>query len=241
MTWTSPVFDYCERGANIGLWAEPINTWSNLGFLLAAGMATALARRERGGWRSDPAVAGLIGLVALIGLGSFAFHALANRWSRLADVLPIAMFMGGYLILALRRFLGLGALGTAGGVVLFVVALALAGMMPCQFTLTGGDPLATPRCLNGTLGYAPALVALVVVAAMLPAGHAARRGLFTAALLFVVAMVFRSIDRSICPLSSAFGRPRGTHALWHLTNAATLYVLLRVAVVTRRPPQRPAA
>ncbi len=50
----------------------------------------------------------LIALVFVIGLGSLAFHLLADRASLLADVIPIEidLFMLVYLGFALNRFLG---------------------------------------------------------------------------------------------------------------------------------------
>ena len=46
-----------------------------------------------------------IALVFLIGLGSLAFHLLADGASLLADVVPIDVFMLVYLGFALNRFL----------------------------------------------------------------------------------------------------------------------------------------
>ena len=89
---------YCERG-DPGFWAEPVNALTNAAFPIAAGLA---ARRARG----DGAVLALAAVTVVVGIGSFLFHTLANRWSMLADVIPIAVFIYGYFALAMARFFG---------------------------------------------------------------------------------------------------------------------------------------
>src|SRR5258707_1068344 len=80
-----------------------------------------------------------------------------------------------------------------------------------------------PRSLNGSVGYLPALVALIGVAR---AAHGpARRGLELAAMIFTVSLALRTIDLKACDTL-----PLGTHFSWHLLNAAVLYVLLRTAI-----------
>src|SRR6266853_394735 len=83
--------------------------------------------------------------------------------------------------------------------------------------------LAPPRALNGSVGYLPALVALIVVAR---AAHGQmRRGLELAAMIFTVSLALRTIDLAACDTF-----PLGTHFSWHLLNAVVLYVLLRTAI-----------
>jgi hypothetical protein len=43
--------------------------------------------------------------------------------------------------------------------------------------------------------------------------------------VFTVSLVFRTVDQAIC---GAF--PLGTHFVWHVLNAAVLFVLLNVAI-----------
>ena len=105
--WTAPIDAYCER-IDASFWSEPVNALSNAAFLVAA--AIAFARWRRAGASDLPALF-LIAAVAVVGIGSFLFHTFANRWSRLADVIPIAVFIYGYFALAMRRFFGLGACG----------------------------------------------------------------------------------------------------------------------------------
>ena len=72
------VFLYCERGRSEALFAEPINAASNAAFLLAALVALLLLLRRPKEMRSADQYL-FIALVFVIGLGSLAFHLLADR------------------------------------------------------------------------------------------------------------------------------------------------------------------
>src|SRR6187401_2005546 len=97
--WSTPVDLYCER-LSPSFWAEPVNAISNIAFLIAA--VTAFVKWRQVARDDLPALA-LIGVVFVIGLGSFAFHTLATRGAMLLDVGPIGVFIYGYFLLALRR------------------------------------------------------------------------------------------------------------------------------------------
>jgi hypothetical protein len=152
-------------------------------------------------------------LVGVIGVGSFLFHTLANRWSVLADVLPITFFIYAYLALAMRRFLALGWPATVTVLILFFAASwAVEGLL---------RPL-----LSGSAGYVPALAAILIVGILLRSyGHPAARLLLAAGAIFAVSLVLRTLDQPLCT-----AWPIGTHFLWHLLNAATLALLLSAAI-----------
>ena len=240
MSWSEQVFRYCERGQDPSLWAEPFNALSNLGFLAVASvLAVAMRRLPSKTPAADRAVlAALIALVAAIGVGSFLFHTFATRWSRLADVVPIGVFMAVYLAFALRVFLEASWQATGLVIAAFAVATGLASSLACPRALVGVIDIAREPCLKGTMGYAPALLALVVTGTLLHRRHAAASRLLLAAALFVCAMLLRWLDRDLCAMTALLGRVRGTHALWHLLNAATLYVLLAAAMDAVAAPMR---
>jgi hypothetical protein len=207
MDWSTPIDLYCER-TDASIWAEPANALTNAAFLLAA--AAAFVRWRRDGGRDLPALA-LIVVVVAVGLGSFAFHTAATRGAMLADVIPIAIFIYGYLLLALRHFMHLSR-----GVAIAIVVAYAAGAQALSW-------LAPSGALNGSADYLPALLALIAVAQATPGP--ARRDLVLAAMIFTLSLALRTIDAAAC---EAF--PLGTHFLWHLLNAAVLYVLLRAAM-----------
>ena len=61
---------YCER-LNAGFWAEPVNAFTNLSFLIAAITSWRLGSRQQS---LTPGNYVLIGLMAAIGIGSGLFH-----------------------------------------------------------------------------------------------------------------------------------------------------------------------
>ncbi len=123
MNWNEKVFAYCERGSDPGFWAEPLNAVSNAAFIIAAVLALIDWRRSR----REAMELLLIITVFLIGIGSFLFHTVATKWARFGDVAPIGVFMLGYLVFALRRFVGLNWPGAAVAIGCFLAAGAIAG------------------------------------------------------------------------------------------------------------------
>jgi hypothetical protein len=212
--WSEPIDLYCER-TNPSFWAEPVNAWTNAAFLLAA--AVAFVQWQRNPNRDLPVLI-LIVITGIIGIGSFAFHTLATRGAVLLDVIPIALFVYGYLLLALWRFLKVPAVPAIMTLIAFIaVSRLLAWALPDNF-------------LNGSGDYLLPLAALLIVGFMAPAGPG--RSILLAAAVFAVSLVFRSIDQTICAVF-----PLGTHFIWHLLNAVVLFVLLQTAMVTPRQPQ----
>lgn len=213
--WLQSIDSYCER-LDSSFWAEPINAVSNGFFLIAAAYGFHLWRRtEQPDW---PAV-WLIAAAAIVGIGSFLFHTFANRWSLLADVLPIAVFIYSYFLLAMRRFLGFG--------ILSAVALTLAFAAFNVSFARVWFALFPSISLNGSVGYLPAVLAMLVVGLVGRAGRSKQAGvsLLWAGGVFAVSLAFRSIDSAVCP-----ALPTGTHALWHMLNALVLGILMNAAI-----------
>ena len=156
MDWRAPVMDYCERQSS-AFWAEPANALSNFAFVIAAASAFLLWRRRGGA--DYPALA-LIIVTASVGVGSFIFHTVATRGAMLLDVVPIAIFIYGYFLLALRRYFRLSMVAATA------ITLAFAAL---SFFATTVD------ALNGSVGYLPALAALSIFAALLWSRGGARR------------------------------------------------------------------
>jgi len=230
MAWTDKIFRYCERAGDPSFWAEPANALSNAAFIVAALLAAVtLARGQDGPTRRSEWM--LVGLVLAIGVGSFLFHTYATCWASVADTAPIGIFMLAYLGYALRRFLGLPWLVVLIAVAAFVGSMRLAGDLPCvpgllPITRAGGHP-----CFNGSLGYLPALAALMLVGlALAVRRHPAASRVLAAGLVFGASLAFRTLDFEVCALTEVMGKARGTHAVWHVLNAVTLYLLLAAAV-----------
>jgi hypothetical protein len=212
--WSTPIDLYCER-VGPAFWAEPVNALSNLAFLVAA--FAAFRSWQRNG-KDDKAILALIIVTGAVALGSFVFHTVATRGAMLLDVTPIGIFIYGYFLLALRRFLLLSWPSALALLACFIaLSLALANVVPREF-------------LNGSSGYFPALVALIAFGWLLR-GHITGRAMSVAAGLFAVSLVFRIIDLDVCA-----AWPIGTHFLWHLFNAGVLCTVLRAAIAERQRP-----
>jgi hypothetical protein len=225
------VFLYCERGTSPELLAEPLNAASNGAFLLAALIALLLLlRRPKQDRSADQAL--LIALVFLVGLGSLAFHLLADKGSLLADVIPINLFMLVYLGFALNRLLGIPPGWTVLLLIGFVAINYVTGQLKCWEGGIGfpGPGVSASECMNGSLGYLPALAAMAIIGGLLyERRHPAAPYILWAALIFAVSVTFRSIDMAMCGATLFEGRKLGTHFIWHLLNGLTLFLLLRAS------------
>jgi hypothetical protein len=202
MDWFREVNSYCER-TDAAYWSEPVNALTNASFLVAAFLCWRLLEGTR-----DLGARFLTVVLFAIGIGSFLFHTHAQVWAALADVIPIQLFILGYLGLATVRFFGLPAWTGAAAIVLFfpynyVVSLAIGSAF---------GPM------NGSVGYMPVPI-LIAGYGIALRGRAPETalGLLVGAGILAVSLVFRTIDQAVC---DAF--PLGTHFLWHLLNGVML-------------------
>ncbi len=216
--WTASIDIYCER-TDPSFWSEPLNAASNAAFLIAALAALVLWRRSSA--RDWPALA-LILVLTAIGIGSFLFHTFADRWSILADVIPITIFIYVYFFFAMRRFFGFG----------LAVSLVLTAMFLVISIVI--DRAVPSNVLNGSVGYLPALFVILLVGALILRRRPdIGRPVLIAGVVFLVSVTFRSIDMAVC---ESF--PIGTHYAWHVLNAVTLYILIRTMILAGSPAGR---
>ena len=221
MALTTPVDIYCER-LGPGFWAEPVNALTNLAFLAAGlwGLRTARARGEDSG-----AVWLLIGLAFAIGIGSFLFHTVAQVWASFADTIPIWAFVA--------LACGICAVRIGGWRPGAVVAGALGLAAVIAVVVASGDGSAGrnagPPRLNGSLQYAPAVVALAIFTALAFLRRHRLRWWIAAALgTFLVSLTARTLDPAVC---AAF--PLGLHWIWHLMNGLLIGLVLQIVIRAR--------
>ncbi|GGB51970.1 hypothetical protein GCM10011316_24960 [Roseibium aquae] len=212
MALTDHVDIYCER-LTPAFWAEPVNAVTNAAFLVAAVAAYGLWRRQT---PDDRAGLALIGLVFLIGIGSFLFHTFATRWAGAADVIPIMLFILFYLLMALRRFLELHWVICVSILIGFFVLGPMVGEIWVPI-------------IGGSASYLPALLAIFVVGAFyLPKNRRLALWVLASGGVFTLSLTFRALDMPMCDQISL-----GTHFLWHILNAVVLFLLLRVLIWQR--------
>ncbi len=166
----------------------------------------------------------LIGMVVLIGTGSFLFHTYATVWSGFMDTVPIWVFVATFVLVGMHR---IG--GVPPGRIAMIVVGAVA-LLTILFLATGdgsaGNGQAAPDPLNGSGQYAPALAALFFFAVMSWwRQHPFRNWVAGAAVVFSASLVFRTLDMHVC---DSF--PIGTHFVWHCLNGLMIALLLQMIV-----------
>lgn len=221
----APVDLYCER-TDPGFWAEPVNALTNLSFIAAAAWGGVSARR-RG--EDSRAVWLLIALAAVIGLGSFLFHSFAQVWAGFADTIPIWSFVALACAISAVRIGGFRPGRVAIG------ALILAALIAVLVASLPEAPRKGPPVLNGSLQYAPAVVALAAFAALAWWRRSPLAGWITAALgVFLISLTARSLDLAVC---ARF--PLGLHWIWHLMNGLLIGIVLQIVIRARQRDASP--
>lgn len=215
MALTDQVDEYCER-MDYSFWSEPVNAVTNFLIIFAGLAAFRLYQKQfpLHGHRHRPNVLILIALVVLTGIGSFLYHTTATIWAGYADILPIIGFIYLYHAVFLRRALAMPYAYVLGYLLIFFGLSAALGKSFGR------------EALNGSIAYIPALISFYTVwVAMMALRRPGARLFGFAALFFLGAISFRTIDMMVC---ESF--PLGTHFMWHTFNAIVLYLLLKVVI-----------
>lgn len=202
---------YCER-LDPSFWAEPVNAFSNLAFVVAAlWMWYRVSRRGAGEARILAQVLCL--LLAGTGVGSFLWHTFATGWAVFIDVLFIALFSLTYIYAANRQFWRLGPWWAALGAAAFVPYASVVGPAFAQLPFFEVSFFYWPLPLL-IYGYGLALWTR---------RPATGRGLVVGATILCVSLFFRSIDEAVCAQFAL-----GTHFLWHVLNGVMLGWMIEV-------------
>jgi hypothetical protein len=197
---------YCGRFGP-GFFGEPLNSFTNLAFLLGALYAWRVWRSNGGGDRWSPA---LFALAASIGVGSFVFHSMPAPETLTGDLVPIQIFGLAFLAFVALKYLRLPRLATAFLLVAFFLAR--------QFWIA----VAPPGALGGGITHVPTLLLLAFITFFVRrTGSLLWRYMAVATTVYVAALLVRSWDLAVC---SAF--PWGLHWAWHLLTALTASLLV---------------
>lgn len=173
-----------------GWLAQPVNAWSNAAFAVAAAYVLVQARRCPTPVRRRLR-AGATAL-AMLAVGSFAFHGPQPAWAPLAHDAAIAVLLGALLLVIVRRGVVVAATG------LSVVVLA-----------------AVPWSALAVHGSLTAALAVAEIRAGAAAGKVARRVARWALSLGALAWVLGRTDGPLCSPGSSWQ----AHAVWHLLAA----------------------
>jgi len=208
---------YCERITN-SFWDEPFNAISNIAFILAAISITRfLAQTSLKPGREFWDIYALIGLLFLVGIGSFAWHLTAQVWALYVDIIPILVFISLFLMSFLYHILH-----WSWQKILMVILVYQAFNIGIQIIF--GSEL-----FNGSLFYLPTFVFFCVLSAvLLQTQKNLGRQYINLCILLAVALGFRTADIVACD-----GLPVGTHFVWHILTAFMLYKLTQSLILYR--------
>jgi hypothetical protein len=191
--------EYCEQLLQIG-W-EPINTLSNLAFVVAGLTAIYVLRNQKGVLKYILPL-----LLILVSLGSSWWHISHSYLGDIADTLFILIFASITGIFFLKDSLQFWT-----AVIFSFVILLIATLFAEQFPY-----------INNSLPYVVLLVGFVIGGVFYVTKYPKYRVLIiTAALTFALAIFFRSIDMLVCSEIAI-----GTHFLWHVLVAVFGYQLI---------------
>lgn len=201
---------YCER-VGMGLFAEPLNAFSNVSFLLAAWAAWVLATRTGA---LSAGVRALIALGASVGVGSILWHTYPTMPTLILDSVPILIFIMWYIWLYARNVVGMRPPFAAASAAAFLLATLLA------FPFAG--------VLHGALVYTPGLVVTLLLGLYQARERSVERFTLLAATgVYLAALFFRTIDNEVCPIL-----PIGTHFLWHILIGLVTYLAMRALILS---------
>jgi len=205
---------YCER-IDIGLWGEPFNVISNIGFFIIFFLllkrydrnVNVYDTKQRRKYLKALDLRLLIILLFFIGLGSTFWHVQATPLSLWADRIPILLFINIYIISCLFRILHCRLQNV---IILFTLYHVLGAVLMLTFP---------PESLNRSLFYLPTWFFLAAITSVIYIRNGnAKNNLLTTLTLFSIAIIFRSVDMLVCgPM------PMGSHFLWHILISLTLY------------------
>lgn len=201
--YSQSVVEYCERVGN-SLLSEPINLFSNLAFFIAAFFAYRLITKLKLGTTYK-----IISLIILIiGIGSSAWHSVRTPFAHAMDFLPIFAFFMFYLYQLLKRL-------TTDKYLPFLATLGLLGLQIAMSILF-------PTVLNGSVRHVVNLFLLSGLIYILNSQNKHMAHFIWMFICYLLAVIFRTLDNTVC---SNF--PIGTHFLWHILTASTVYLAFR--------------
>lgn len=203
--YSRSITEYCERVGN-EFYSEPFNALSNIAFFVSVFFIYKLfknhAIKSFGYWF-------LFALLVLGGIGSLSWHSFRNPLTLFLDAVPIFIFFLTFVYLLLVRLTQSRS----------IALVLLVGFFMIQVLAS----YAFPTFLNGSIRhFVNGIAFLGIVVWLYKKYDNLNRHLLVAFLLYILAIIFRSIDNSVCSII-----PVGTHFMWHILNATAAYFAIR--------------
>lgn len=223
--------NFCERAYD-GAIAQPANTLSNLGFVVAGLLVARHAQRRTpppdGSHVLPTTVATSYAcIVVLLGPGSAAMHATQSAWGGHLDMLSMYLVAGFAAAWAWVRWTRRGTAAFVTAYVVCVAACELVGLWP--------EPIPVVH-YSGNLAFGVLLVAALVMETALwrrgETSRAFRHGVVALASMLVAFAIWLLSNAGWCDPDSLL---QG-HAAWHLLSAVAAYWLYRLYASERTTP-----
>ena len=208
---------YCER-ISTGPFGEPLNIITNSFFLLAAYLI----------YRQDFKETLLSILIALIGIGSFLFHAYPSSFTGLLDIFFIISFMFAYSFKIYKYKFGYNNLFSYIFTFSFILLSYFFGKFFSGYLL-GASSYYFLIVLH--------LIFIYFLFKKIGIEKIILQNLYLATLIFILSLTFRTLDQLLCTIFNS-----GTHFLWHILNSTVLYLLIKFYVLlpNRTTPKKPS-
>ncbi len=218
-TTLSYIDGYCERAGNADAMAEPLNLVTNIAFIIGAILVFRMLRFYKQITVKNWDIILLTALLAIIGFGSGAYHAMPNSLTVKLDVIPIEAFIFIFIAVFFIRVIEVRKI-VAGAILL--------AFLGC--TVFFGNNI-SPDTLNGTIMYVPTYFMMIIMILLM--GFMKQNPLYlhliNTTVIWTFSLAFRTVDMQIC----SYTHHIGTHFMWHLLNAIVLYRLLVLVVMDK--------
>lgn len=207
-----------------GFLAQPVNALTSLAYVVA-GLWVALSWRRQGLPRTAAAMFGVV--LALVGLGSFAFHGPQFSGSRWLHDWAIAAALSFIAIYDVGRWRGWDSRRLVG------VYLVTAAVLGVAFGLA-------PEAGEALIGLTVAAVVIAEIgiyrSGLAPMSRAGKRAAGLAVSALVVGLALNLLGRTGAPWCDPLSLAQG-HAAWHLLTALALGAYASV-FLSREPAPR---
>ncbi len=207
-------YGVCERKVEFGMFQEPLNVVTNVGFFIAAALIFSLYHKNkdyRGQKMWDVYFLNIC--MIFIGVASVTFHMNPNKYTEIADTAFIILFIIVYFTSAMVRITVLSK---------FQVTVAMMAFLFTTYFLVKNFP----NTLNDSVAYLSSMAALIFIAVYLNVKRrSAAQAFMLASIIGMVSLFFRVIDREFCDQITT-----GTHFIWHTLNSVLLYILMKQLV-----------
>lgn len=203
--YAEAISTHCEKP--LGFISEPVNTISNIAFFISAFFIYRMLNKNRS---ASLHIYRLLLLAILVGLGSTAYHGFNNPYTLILDQLPIYAFII-YSLYIFTSFVSKNLL------LRFIIPISLVLVQILVLRNVPAFILDIPTVHITNLLF----VTLLLTWFYKRLGKITLK-IIPPILIYTLAITVRGFDMPVCPLNNF-----GTHFLWHILTALTLYLTVK--------------